>query len=193
MDSVTSGWIYLAFVFVIHAIRLPYQWCSRLNRVVAHRVTTIESALLAGIGAGMIVIPALSVLTPLLRFADYVAPRYFSALGILMIAPTLWLFWLSHRALGRHWSITLEVHAEQQLVTQGIYARIRHPMYAAAWLWALAQVLLIPNIISGLSGLVTFGALYFWRVREEEAMLVSQFGDEYTAYAARTPRLLPRR
>ena len=193
MDSVTSGWIYLAFVFVIHAIRLPYQWCSRLNRVVAHRVTTIESALLAGIGAGMIVIPALSVLTPLLRFADYVAPRHFPTLGVLLIPPTLSLFWLSHRALGRHWSMTLEVHAEQRLVTQGIYAHIRHPMYAAAWLWALTQALLISNIIGGLSGLVTFGALYFWRVREEEAMLVSQFGDEYVTYAARIPRLVPRR
>jgi protein-S-isoprenylcysteine O-methyltransferase Ste14 len=89
--------------------------------------------------------------------------------------------------------MTLEVHAEQRLVTQGIYAHIRHPMYAAAWLWALAQALLIPNFIGGTAGLVSFGALYFWRVREEEAMLVSQFGDEYTVYAARTPRLLPRR
>ena len=45
------------------------------------------------------------------------------------------------------------------LVTEGIYGRVRHPMYTAFWLWAVAQALLLPNWIAGFSGLIGFGTL----------------------------------
>ena len=182
---------YLGFLVAVHAIRGPYQWRSRRNCVVVHRVTIIERILVAGIGLGMIVLPLVSVVTPFLRFADYAAPFWFPWAGAALILPTLYLFWRSHADLGRHWSVTLEIHDKHALITHGVYARIRHPMYAAAWLWVIIQALLIPNYLGGLSGLATFGLLYFLRVPAEEAMLQTQFGDEYAIYAARTGRLLP--
>lgn len=182
---------YLAFLIAVNGIRLPYQWKSRRNRVVAHRVTAAERIMVAGIGLGMIVLPLISMATPLLRFADYAAPFWFPFAGFALILPTLFLFWRSHADLGRHWSVTLEVHEEHALMTHGVYAHIRHPMYAAAWLWVIVQGLLIPNVIGGLSGLATFGLLYFLRVGAEEAMMQARFGDEYAAYAAQTNRLLP--
>ena len=42
--------------------------------------------------------------------------------------------------------------AHYMLVTNGIYRRIRHPMYSAFWLWAIAQALLLPNWIAGPAG-----------------------------------------
>jgi protein-S-isoprenylcysteine O-methyltransferase Ste14 len=102
------------------------------------------------------------------------------------------MFYLSHRELGRNWSISLDLRETHKLVTDGVYARVRHPMYTAFWLWALAQALLLPNWVAGLSGLVGFGTLYAFRVGREEKLMLDAFGNEYRAYMARTARLVPR-
>jgi protein-S-isoprenylcysteine O-methyltransferase Ste14 len=65
-------------------------------------------------------------------------------------------------------------------------------MYAAFWLWALAQVLLLPNWIAGPAGLVGFGMLFFLRIGREERLMEETFGDEYRQYVARTGRIVPR-
>ena len=102
------------------------------------------------------------------------------------------MFHLTHRALGRNWSVSLDVRENHQLVTDGIYRRVRHPMYSAFWLWAIAQALLLPNWVAGFSGLVGFGILFFGRIAREERMMLEMFGDSYRAYTARTDRIFPR-
>ena len=77
-------------------------------------------------------------------------------------------------------------------MTEGVYRYVRHPMYSAFWLWAIAQALLLPNFIAGLSGLVGFGTLYFFRVGQEERLMLDAFGVEYGDYMARTGRVVPR-
>ena len=79
-----------------------------------------------------------------------------------------------------------------RLVTAGIYKYIRHPMYASQWLWVIAQVLLLPNWLAGVGGLLLFLPLYFVRVPLEEQMMLAQFGEQYRAYMQRTGRVLPR-
>jgi protein-S-isoprenylcysteine O-methyltransferase Ste14 len=64
-------------------------------------------------------------------------------------------------------------------------------MYTAFWLWAVAQALLLPNWVAGLSGLVGFGTLYFLRVGQEERLMIDAFGEAYRTYMARTARLIP--
>jgi protein-S-isoprenylcysteine O-methyltransferase Ste14 len=73
-------------------------------------------------------------------------------------------------------------------VTTGVYRHVRHPMYAAFFLWAIAQALLLPNWIAGPVGLLGFGTLFGLRVGREERMMEATFGDAYRAYAARPLR-----
>jgi protein-S-isoprenylcysteine O-methyltransferase Ste14 len=100
-------------------------------------------------------------------------------------------FYRTHRDLGRFWSVTLEIRQTHELVTTGVYRHVRHPMYAAFFLWAVAQALLLPNWIAGPAGLVGFGTLFGLRVWREERMMEAAFGDAYRAYAARTWRVIP--
>ena len=141
---------------------------------------------------GMIVMPVVYVLTPWVDFADYRLPSWAGWAGIALFASSLWLLWRSHTDLGRNWTPTLQIREGHSLVTDGVYHHIRHPMYAAHGLWAIAQPLLLQNWIAGWGMLVTFLPVYLVRVRREERMMLEHFGEAYRLYMERTGRLLPR-
>ncbi len=152
---------------------------------------TREFILLGASFAGLGVVPFVYVVTHFPRFADYPFTPVLSYLGIAVDVVCLWMFHRTHSDLGENWSVSLDLRERHTLVTTGIYALVRHPMYSGFWLMALAQVLLLPNWIAGPAGLVGFGILFFGRVRREEEMMITAFGDEYRAYMARTARVVP--
>jgi protein-S-isoprenylcysteine O-methyltransferase Ste14 len=107
-----------------------------------------------------------------------------------MIA-ALVLFRMTHKHLGRNWSVTLDTRKTHTLIDTGIYAHLRHPMYSAFWLLALAQAALLQNWIAGLAGPVAWATLFFLRVGHEERLMIDTFGDQYRRYMQRTKRVLP--
>lgn len=140
---------------------------------------------------GLGVLPAFYVLTNEPRFANYAFRSWQGWVGAALFAAALWLFHRSHKDLGRNWSVTLEVRNQHTLVTNGVYSRVRHPMYSAFWLWGLAQAFLLSNWVAGPAGLIGFGILFFLRIGREEQLMSEIFGDEYRRYVARTARVVP--
>ena len=172
-------------------IRQPHQRRARKTPVADRRDRMRELILMAISYSGLFIIPLFYVLTGQPEFADYTFHPFEAWIGTLVLIAGMVLLHRTHRDLGRAWSITLEIRDQHTLVTRGIYERLRHPMYAAFWLWAISQALLLPNWIAGLSGLIGFGTLFFARVGHEERMMLEAFGDDYRAYMARTYRLIP--
>src|ERR1035438_5428607 len=184
------------FVFVMIAIGwylIRYEYARRARRTPVKRSDrgTLETALLLISLTGLGLLPLVYVVTGFPHFADYALHPVQAWLGLLFAIAAMGMFQLTHRALGRNWSISLDVREGHQLVTDGIYRWVRHPMYSAFWLWAIAQALLLPNWVAGLAGLVGFGTLFFGRVAREERMMLETFGDSYRAYMARTGRVFP--
>jgi protein-S-isoprenylcysteine O-methyltransferase Ste14 len=184
--------VYFFGILAEIVIRAPYRRQTRDSRVVDRRTDGLEYSVLILLLVGTFVLPLVYAVTPWLGFADYTLPDWAGGLGIGLMGAALWVFWRSHVDLGRNWSATLEMREEHQLITQGIYARVRHPMYPSQWLWAVAQFLLIQNWIAGSGTWVAFSLLYFVRVPREEAMMLEHFGDKYRRYMARTGRVFPR-
>ena len=182
--------VVIAATAVMIAIRAPHGRESRRVKVVKSHKTPLESIILILAWTGFF-IPLIWISSPAFSFAEY--PLRIGPLisGIVCFVIGLWLFYRSHADLGANWSITLEVRDRHRLITQGIYRRVRHPMYAALLLYGVAHALVIPNWVAGPSNLVAFAVLFALRVRAEERMMLEQFGDEYTAYMARTNRLVP--
>jgi protein-S-isoprenylcysteine O-methyltransferase Ste14 len=183
-------WVLLTVAWYL--IRLPYERRARRTPVRHTARDAREWLLLAISFTGLGILPFLYVATGFPKAANYTFNPAQAWCGVAAAVAALAFFYLSHRALGRNWSVSLDVRETHKLVTQGVYARIRHPMYTAFWLWALAQALLLPNWIAGLSGLAGFGTLYAFRVGREEKLMLDTFGGEYQAYMERTSRLLPR-
>jgi protein-S-isoprenylcysteine O-methyltransferase Ste14 len=182
--------VILAASLALIAIRAPHGHRSRSVKVSRSFKSTPEMIVLTLAWLGFFV-PLIWVASPLFSFADYPLRLTPLVLGVGCYAAGLWLFRRSHADLGRFWSITLEVREGHRLITQGVYRRTRHPMYAAVFLYSIGQALALPNWFAGPSYLVVFGLLFAVRVGAEERMMVETFGDEYVAYRARTKRLIP--
>ncbi|MFL9825727.1 protein-S-isoprenylcysteine O-methyltransferase [Rhodoplanes sp. SY1] len=191
MTPLIAKLAYGALVVGWFIIRYPYARRARRTPVASSRRGFRENLLLSVSLTGLGLLPILYLATGMPRFADYPFHPAVGTLGVLVAVAALVMFRLSHKALGRNWSISLDVRDRHTLVTDGIYRWVRHPMYTAFWLWALAQALLLPNAIAGPAGLVGFGILFFGRVGSEERMMLDAFGDQYRAYMARTRRVIP--
>jgi protein-S-isoprenylcysteine O-methyltransferase Ste14 len=106
---------------------------------------------------------------------------------VLGIALRIW----SSRVLGRFFTRTLRVAADQQVVSDGPYRLVRHPGYLGdILLWTGAAFATLNWIAFAGLTLAAFRA-YSSRIRVEETMLRESLGEPYRAYMAHTWRLLP--
>lgn len=173
-------------------IRAPFQIRARHNQIIKNSQTTVDKLLIGFTVLGMMVLPLLYIFSPWLDSFNY-APRFsLVTWGLVTYIVGLWLFWRSHKDLGINWSITTKVRKNHTLVTNGVYYNIRHPMYAAIWLFAFAQPCILTNWVAGFSGLLTFSVLYTMRIGEEERLMIEVFGKKYIDYMGKTGRLMPR-
>ena len=191
MTPLVARIIYFLGLIAWIAIRYPAQHRARKMGIARSAGGMRDRVLLFIAMIGQFFIPLIYVATGWPAFADY---GFFPAeawLGVLVIVASLVLFRVTHKQLGRMWSVTLELRENHKLVTDGLYRYVRHPMYSSFTLFAVAQFLLLQNWIAGPAGLVCFGILFFMRVRREEQVMVETFGDEYRAYMRRTARIVP--
>ena len=92
--------------------------------------------------------------------------------------------------LGPRFSGLVAIQYGHSLVTSGIYGVIRHPSYLGLLVNSLGFGLAFRSGVGVLLTALTLVPLVT-RIRAEERLLCSQFGDEYEAYRARTSRLIP--
>jgi len=191
VTAAASKYIWFGCMVLWFILRLRPEWRSR-KIPVRHSARDMREIVLLGCSlTGLGIIPVTYVLTGFPRFANYPLFPAQTYLGIAVFAAVLWLFYRTHRDLGRNWSVSLDVRERHTLVTTGVYASVRHPMYTGFWLMAVAQALFLPNWIAGPAGLLGFGTLFFGRVGREENMMIGAFGDEYRSYMRRTSRIVP--
>ncbi len=141
--------------------------------------------LLVGGQFGLLV--ALAVIAPADRSSDPAVAGRIVALGSLAYAA--WTGLAGARQLGRHLTPSPVPRPGSPLRTDGIYARVRHPLYASTAALAMGWSFWWQSPWSALLTL----ALMLWlhgKARFEERWLRRQFPG-YGAYAARVPRYVP--
>ena len=101
------------------------------------------------------------------------------------------LFDRSAKALGANWSLVARMREEHQLVRDGPFARMRHPIYFAMLLLLIALSIGLGHIWGLIAAIPLFVVGTLIRIREEERLLRQQFGDAYDSYARETPAFIP--
>jgi protein-S-isoprenylcysteine O-methyltransferase Ste14 len=111
-----------------------------------------------------------------------------SAIGLIFSA--ILVSQIAIRTLGKFFD-RLIIKSDHQLVTEGIYSLVRHPIYTS-------YILLFGGFCTMLQSSWGFGLLcavcIVWfgnRIGIEERMLADRFGDEYQSYCQQTKRLFP--
>ena len=111
-------------------------------------------------------------------------------IGVVLVTIGLGLACWARWRLGKFWSGSVTLKVEHRIVRSGPYALTRHPIYTGL-LAALAGTVLVQATLASVIGfsLILTGILV--KIRQEEALLIRHFGEEYRRYQRDVPRLVP--
>jgi len=146
--------------------------------------------------AAWMVLPyvAASSASPLLGLPDFARQVPFTtlrwaavALGFVCLGLSIdcWL------RMGKNWRMAVTPDQQTDLVTTGLFARVRHPIYALSILLMLCTVVVAPTVPVVLMAVIHI-TLMIVKARNEERFLSERHGDSYRRYLQRTGRFMPR-
>ena len=131
--------------------------------------------------------------TPLLLLAlnvDIALDVLGLAIYVAGLSFTLW----ARRTLGKFWGLStsrdVKLLDDHQLIQNGPYAFVRHPMYFGWWAAMLGLTLMYP--VWAVFLLLVFSIISFsGRAHREEAVLATRFGNDWVEYSQKTKFIIP--
>jgi len=112
------------------------------------------------------------------------SPWVFRGLGSVLVAAGMVIYVVALRTFNQG-------YRSHELVTQGLYAVVRHPIYFA-WIWLICPgvVLFFHSGLMLVLPLVAYGSFKL-SIHHEDQALEDRFGQAYQDYKACTPELFP--
>ena len=98
---------------------------------------------------------------------------------------------LVRKDLGKNWVPLSKTTEDQELITEGVYSRVRHPFYTSISI-LFGGITIIAWNLYGLLFFVLFLIALIIRIKKEEKELIAKFNNEYERYKKETPMLLPK-
>src|SRR3954469_398831 len=99
--------------------------------------------------------------------------------AVLLVAASL-LSWTGVAAIGRQWRVDAGLNPDHQLIRSGPYSLVRHPIYASMLCLLIGTGLILTPLVLFLPALSIFVVGTEIRIRIEDALLASQFGEQFT-------------
>lgn len=112
-------------------------------------------------------------------------------IGFMLMIIGMAFNFIVRASLGKNWIPLSKTTENQELVTEGIYSKVRHPFYLSlAFLFSGMAV--IPWNLYGLLFFILVLIALRIRIRKEESELIAKFGKEYEKYKRETPMIIPK-
>lgn len=108
--------------------------------------------------------------------------------GAVLISFALWVSFAGSNRFGRAGTPVEPWKASTALVTDGIFAHVRNPMYLGFFALILGIGVAMGGGWTILAGIALLLTIHFGVVLREERYLEHRFGADYAAYKARVPR-----
>lgn len=127
-----------------------------------------------------------------MSWSEIVLPEWMRWAGIgigIIVIPLVYLVFSTIRSNISETVLTKESH---QLVTTGIYSRVRHPLYMVTSLGLVSFSLLTANWFIAAMSVISITLILAVVVPKEEEQLVQHFGDDYRNYQKRSGKMWPR-
>lgn len=133
--------------------------------------------------SGPLALPAFA-----LQFPLYAALRWAAAL-VGVVCLVVLIRCMKH--MGRNWRMDVTTEQKTELVTDGLFGRIRHPIYAFSMLLMVCSAVVAPTMPMVAIAVVHI-LLMNVKARNEERHLLQSCGEAYARYLARTGRFFPK-
>lgn len=191
--------LYLAAAFVWRSVQVWRQTGS--NPIMfgrggddAHTFVGRMFALTIGLISAVVIARALDL--PLSRYAgsfDWLSSQPVRTTGwTLLVIALVWIVMAQHH-MGASWRIGVpdkEFSAQvPALVTHGVFARSRNPIFLGMTVSLAGFFLVLPNALTLLTAVLGIVLMHI-QIRIEEPYLSMRFGGAYTDYAAKVRRWL---
>jgi protein-S-isoprenylcysteine O-methyltransferase Ste14 len=111
-------------------------------------------------------------------------------IGAIITAGGLYFSVWARRYLGKNWSQAVTIKEDHELITNGPYALVRHPIYTGFLFGFIGTSIAVGEWRGMIAVALVFGALLY-KLKLEEKWLREQFGDSYEIYCLRVSALVP--
>ena len=189
------NYILLAFSWIVFYTLHSILAASKIKKIMEGKLgnaykwyrlayTVISIILFLAIMIQALLIPK-TVLIPKTDLTTYLG-YMFAGFGTIIATKTN-----KNYSMKRFLGFETRVKDNHQLVTTGLYAKIRHPLYAGLVLIFLGYFLFAGTV----SAAVHFGCFVLYLpigIYFEEKNLVIQFGETYQKYKAEVPAIIPK-
>ena len=125
------------------------------------------------------------------HFWERSLPTWRLALSVVLFVLAALLSWSSSQALAGQLRIDAALGAEHKLVRSGPYALVRNPIYTSMLLVLCAMSVIVAPWKLFVAAIILFIVGTEIRVRTEERLLRSHFGEEFEAYRRDIPAYIP--
>ena len=136
------------------------------------------------------VMPIASII-PRFMEATIADGRWVSYSGVGLIVVGMALRAWAILSLGRLFTVDVTIREGHVLKTDGLYSIVRHPSYFASWLSFVGYGFAQNNWVSLAVVSVAIMAAFLYRIKIEEELLISQFGDAYLKFRKSTKAIIP--
>lgn len=114
-----------------------------------------------------------------------------TVLVILLGGTAIALFVSAVSAMGKNWSLIARTRSDHELIRSGPFAIVRHPIYLALLLYLLSMAAALGHWQQLMFAVPLYLAGTVIRIRDEEALLRAQFGEDHARYVREVPALIP--
>jgi protein-S-isoprenylcysteine O-methyltransferase Ste14 len=107
--------------------------------------------------------------------------------GVSLVSIGLLVFMAAFVSFGDSWRVGFDVKTPGALVTGGVFAFSRNPIYLFLDLWFIGIFLINGRVIFLIFALLTLLVIH-WQILQEESFLTNLYGQPYDEYRGRTRR-----
>jgi protein-S-isoprenylcysteine O-methyltransferase Ste14 len=151
-----------------------------------------ENRLLFKIARQRVVVSRIFAIVVILLVTFTAAPYKEGSLTDILFE-TFGLFLLTVCSMGRLWALLyISGYKKLELITEGPYSMVRHPLYVFSLIGAIGIGLASENILVLAVMVIFYLSYYPLTIFAEEKKLTEKFGQSYLDYIKRTPRFLPK-
>ncbi len=111
--------------------------------------------------------------------------------GLLLTAVGITISVWARLSLGSNWSGTVTLKDNHELIRNGLYSRIRHPIYTGILLGVLGTGMIHGQLRDLLGFLLLYVSFYF-KAKREESFLEHEFGPSFAEHQGHTGMFLPK-